>query len=513
MLAKVETAAVVGLRAVRVMAEVDVPGRGLPNLVVVGLPDTAVRESKERLRSAIRNSQYAWPGGRVTVNLAPASVRKEGSAFDLPIALGLLAASGPLEPERLAGVVALGELALDGGLRPVPGALAVALALKNTGKRLLLPAENAPEAAMVEGVSVHPLRHLHQAVEFLRGAEPVDPERVEPLARRVERTARDGADLSEVKGQAVARRALEVAVAGSHNLLLIGPPGSGKTMLAERIPTIIPEMSLEETLEATLVYSVAGLLSAERPLVVCRPFRSPHPTVSDAGLVGGGSVPRPGEISLAHQGVLFLDELPEFARSALESLRQPLEEGRITVSRAHGAVTFPARLMLVASMNPCPCGLAGGCPPRACSCTPAQIQRYRAKVSGPLLDRIDIQLEVPAVPVSDLMEEGRGEPSAAVRARVEEARARQRASFAGEPGLFSNAQMRHRHLRRWCRLSAEGKGLFRQAVQALGFSARAYDRVLKVSRTIADLAGSEEIRPEHLAEAIQYRALDRSTWM
>jgi len=510
MLAKIRSAALVGLSAVPVTVEVDVTD-GLPGITIVGLPDATVRESKERIRSAIKNTQLAWPQTRVTVNLAPADVRKEGSAFDLPIALGLLAASRQLEPEALSDVVALGELALDGSLRPVPGVLAVALSLKGKGKRLLLPTANAREAAVVGDLNVYALEHLHQAVAVLKGTEKLEPTRVEMEALLRPAQPSEG-DLSEVKGQAVAKRALEVAVSGGHHVLFLGSPGVGKTMLAQCIPTIMPELSLQEALETTLVYSVLGRVPPETPLLSNRPFRSPHHTISDVGLIGGGIVPKPGEISLAHHGVLFLDEMPEFSRDSIEALRQPLEEGRVTVTRAHGSTTFPARVMLVASMNPCPCGFAGSSN-RHCLCTPAQIQRYRSRVSGPLLDRMDIHLEVPAVTLPELTGEPQGEPSAAVRRRVVEARARQHKRFRVEPGIYCNAQMRHRQIRRFCPLPPEGRELLKKAVQALGLSARAYDRVLKVSRTIADLAGSEEIQPEHLAEAIQYRALDRANWM
>ncbi len=508
MLAKVHSAALVGLTAVPVAVEADV-SNGLPGVTVVGLPDTAVRESKVRIRSAIKNSQYDWPMSRMTVNLAPADARKEGSAFDFPMALGLLAASGQMDPTALADTVILGELALDGSLRPVPGILAVALSLQGKGKRLLLPAANAAEAAMVEGVEAYPLSCLPQAIQFLEGREEVSPAQVDLTKLLQNDPASDGLDFSEVKGQVTAKRAIEIAVVGSHNLLLLGPPGAGKTMLAERIPTILPEISAPEALETTLIYSVTGHLQLSRPLLNKRPFRFPHHTVSDVGLVGGGSPPKPGEISLAHHGVLFLDELPEFPRSVLESLRQPLEEGRITVCRARGTTTFPAKFMLVAAMNPCPCGFAGDVT-KNCLCTPSQFLKYRSRVSGPLMDRIDLHVEVPALSYSELTEETPAESSTAIRMRVTQARARQQRRFQATPSCFANAQMRHRHLKRFCSLSEESRQLLKDAISGLGLSARAYHKILKVARTIADLEAAPDIVPHHLAEAIQYRLLDRS---
>lgn len=508
MLAKIETCSVVGLTAVPITVEVDVSD-GLPGLTLVGLPDAAVRESRERIRAAVKNTRHAWPLCRVTVNLAPAHVRKEGSRFDFPIALGLLVASGQLEPELLSNTVAIGELALDGTLRPVSGVLAVALKLKGSGKRLLLPEDNADEAAMIEGLDVYPLSHLQRALRFLKGAEAVRPRRLCLSDLLRSRPAAELPDFCDVQGQAAAKRAVEVAVAGGHNLILIGPPGTGKTLLAERIPSILPELSPEESLETTLIHSVAGLLSPERPLQNLRPFRSPHHSISDVGLVGGGSIPKPGELSLAHHGVLFLDELPEFNRSALEALRQPLEEGIVTITRAWGTVTFPARCMVVAAMNPCPCGFAGN-PLKHCLCTPSQFLRYRCRLSGPLLDRMDLHVEVPAVPLRALTEEREGEPSSAVRGRVVAARKRQAARFRSEPGIRTNAQMRPAQIKRYCALCEESRALARRAIERLGLSARAYHRILKVSRTIADLADSETVGAEHVAEAVQYRSLDRT---
>jgi magnesium chelatase family protein len=507
---KAFSAAVFGIDAYLVEVEVDVGSSKMGDFNVVGLPDVAVKESRERIKAALKNCGHDFPPQSVTVNLAPADIRKEGSAFDLPMALSILGCQGTFFGKRLDQFIFLGELSLDGQVRSVRGALSAALAARDNHIRaVIVPETNVREAAVVEGIDVFAVRTLPQAVDLINAPESFAPVRVDARSMLAD-AAQYAVDMRDVRGQQAAKRALEVACAGGHNIIFIGPPGAGKTMLAKRIPTILPPMSLEEAIETTRIHSVAGLLDDSRGLVGTRPFRSPHHTISDAGLIGGGAVPRPGEVSLAHHGVLFLDELPEFQRNVLEVMRQPLEDGAVTISRAVTSVTFPARFMLAAAMNPCPCGFFGDST-RECHCSPPQIQRYVSKISGPLIDRIDIHIEVPAVKYKELRGSTATEDSATVRERVLRARARQTERFSGERKIFSNAQMPPKLIRKFCAISDEGEKMLETAVTRMGLSARAH-RILKVARTIADLDESAGLETRHLGEAIQYRTLDRTYW-
>jgi magnesium chelatase family protein len=507
LLAKVESSAVNGIDGYMVEIEVDLGGN-FPSFDIVGLPDAAVKEAKDRVRAAIRNSDFHFHEHRIVINLAPANIKKEGSGFDLPIAIGILAAQGDVKPERIVDAIFVGELALDGKVRPVNGLLSMAIAAKAAGKKYLVhPVENLPEVAVIPEITAIPVSTLKEVTAFLNEVTWT-PNLISPAActRETDFVAEDD-DLADVKGQEQAKRALEVAAAGGHNILMIGPPGSGKTMLARRLPGILPSLGQKESIELTKIYSISGLLSVGASLVQKRPFRSPHHTTSPAGLIGGGRIPRPGEVSLAHHGVLFLDELPEFPREVLEVLRQPIEDGKVTIARAVTSLTYPARFMLAAAMNPCPCGYYGDSL-KACTCTPVQIQRYQGRISGPLLDRFDLQIEVPRLAEFEFETVPKSESSKDIRQRVEMARNIQQSRFAAS-GTFCNAGMSTKELREFCQIAQESKDLLRQAVHRFSLSARAYTRILKLARTIADLEGATGIELGHLAEAIQYRSLDR----